>query len=63
LDTVELYETGPERKLLLRQVNILKVVIPGLTRNPVQPWIPAFAGVTVLIFMVAGVINKYIIKS
>jgi hypothetical protein len=63
LDTVELYETGPERKLLLRQVNILKVVIPGLTRNPVHSWIPAFAGVTVLIFMVAGVINKYIIKS
>jgi hypothetical protein len=27
--------------LLLRQVNMSKVVIPGLTRNPVLSWIPA----------------------
>ena len=24
----------------------MKIVIPGLTRNPVFAWIPAFAGMT-----------------
>jgi hypothetical protein len=49
--------------LLLRQVNRLRGVIPGLTRNPVTSWImniklrfPASAGITVLRYIVAGVI-------
>jgi hypothetical protein len=36
---------------------MLMVVIPGLTRNPVQSWIPASAGMTILIYIVAGVIK------
>jgi hypothetical protein len=36
---------------------MLKAVIPGLTRNPAQSWIPAFAGKTTLIYIVAGVIS------
>jgi hypothetical protein len=43
--------------LLLRQVNMSKVVMPDLIRHPVLLWIPAFAGMTVLAFMVAGVIT------
>ena len=31
-------------------------VIPVLTRNPVQSWIPASAGMTVLMYIVAGAI-------
>ncbi len=27
-------------------INLVQVVIPGLTRNPVFFWIPAFAGMT-----------------
>jgi hypothetical protein len=49
--------------LPLRQVNMLRVVIPGLTRNPVPSWMmniklrfPASAGMTVLMYMVAGAI-------
>jgi hypothetical protein len=43
--------------LLLRQVNMLKVVMPDLIRHPVLPWIPAFAGMAGLVFIVAGVIT------
>jgi hypothetical protein len=35
---------------------MLKVVMPDLIRHPVQSWIPAFAGMTVLTYTVAGVI-------
>jgi len=50
--------------LLLRQVNMSKVVMPdpgsrpgqALIRNPALFWIPAFAGMTVLALIVAGVI-------
>jgi hypothetical protein len=44
--------------LLLRQVNMSKVVIPGLPRNPVLSWIPASAGMTKLRYMIAGVIKE-----
>jgi hypothetical protein len=27
-------------------ISLIQFVIPGLTRNPVFPWIPAFAGMT-----------------
>jgi hypothetical protein len=40
----------------LRQANMFMAVIPGLTRNPVPSWIPASAGMTVLMSFVAGVI-------
>jgi hypothetical protein len=30
--------------------------MPDLIRHPVLPWIPAFAGMTGLVFIVAGVI-------
>ena len=50
-------------KLLLRQLNISNVMPdPGsspeqaLIRHPVQFWIPAFAGMTALTYIVAGVI-------
>jgi hypothetical protein len=46
-----------ERKILLRPLNMLRVVIPGLTRNPVQSWIPASAGMTILIYIIADVIT------
>jgi iron complex outermembrane receptor protein len=42
--------------LLLRKVNMFMAVIPGLTRNPAQPWIPASVGMTVLMYLVAGVL-------
>ena len=29
-------------------INLVQFVIPGLTRNPVFSWIPAFAGMTPL---------------
>jgi hypothetical protein len=35
-----------------------KVVIPGLTRNPVLSWIPASAGMTNLRYIIAGVIHR-----
>jgi hypothetical protein len=36
---------------------MLKVVMPDLIRHPVLPWIPAFAGITGLVFIVAGAIS------
>ena len=33
-------------KIILDNRSPTRVVIPGLTRNPVFPWIPAFAGMT-----------------
>jgi hypothetical protein len=33
-------------KIILDDRSPARVVIPGLTRNPVFPWIPAFAGMT-----------------
>jgi hypothetical protein len=32
--------------------------MPDLIRHPVPFWIPAFAGMTVLVFIAAGVINE-----
>ena len=43
--------------LLLRQENMSKVVMPDLIRHPALSWIPAFAGMTVWPFIVAGVIT------
>jgi hypothetical protein len=48
-------------ELLLRQVNISRVVIPGLTRNPVLSWIPASAGMTNLRYMIVGLITFLIL--
>jgi len=42
--------------LLLRQLNISNVM-PDLIRHPGQFWIPAFAGMTALTYIVAGVIT------
>jgi hypothetical protein len=36
--------------------------MPDLIRHPVLPWIPAFAGMTGLVFIVAGVIKGFIYK-
>ena len=44
--------------LLLRQLNIPNVM-PGLIRHPAQFRIPAFAGMTVLTYIVAGVIISW----
>jgi hypothetical protein len=33
-------------KFIHDDVNLCRFVIPGLTRNPVFSWIPAFAGMT-----------------
>ncbi len=30
----------------MHDINVMQFVIPGLTRNPVFSWIPAFAGIT-----------------
>jgi hypothetical protein len=35
-----------ERQLIHDDINLIAFVIPGLTRNPVFSWIPAFAGLT-----------------
>ena len=35
-----------------------KVVIPGLTRNPVLSWIPASSEMTKLKYMIAGLIKQ-----
>jgi len=43
--------------LLLRQANMSKVVMPDLIRHPVLSWIPAFAGMTGLAFIIAGAIT------
>jgi len=42
--------------LLLRQLNFSEVVMPYLIRYPFLSRIPAFVGMTVLAFMIAGVI-------
>jgi len=44
------------RDLLLWQLNMSNVM-PDLIRHPGQLWIPAFAGMTVLTYIVAGVIT------
>jgi len=43
-------------KLLLWQLN-MSDVMPDLIRHPDQLWIPAFAGMTALTYIVAGVIT------
>jgi len=42
--------------VLLRQLNI-STVMPDLIRHPGPFWIPAFAGMTALTYIVAGVIR------
>ena len=37
--------------------------MPDLIRHPVQFWIPASAGMTVLIYIVAGVIKQFLKKE
>ena len=44
--------------LLLRQLNI-SIVMPDLIRHPGPFWIPAFAGMTALTYIVAGVIKTF----
>jgi len=39
-----------DKLLLLRQINMAKAVMPDLIRHPVFSWIPAFAGMTLLLF-------------
>jgi len=34
------------RLIIHNDINLNRFVIPGLTRNPVFSWIPAFAGMT-----------------
>jgi hypothetical protein len=34
------------------------LVMPDLIRHPVMPWIPAFAGMTLLVYLIAGLISK-----
>ena len=37
---------GVMENLLYDDASLMQFVIPGLTRNPVPFWIPAFAGMT-----------------
>ncbi len=37
---------GYERSAIHGAISLIRFVIPGLTRNPVLSWIPAFAGMT-----------------
>jgi hypothetical protein len=39
---------------------MLRVVMPDLIRHPVLPWIPAFADMAGLVFIVAGVEILYV---
>jgi len=43
--------------LLLRQLNMIEAVMPDLIRHPVFSWIPAFAGMTLFRYIIAGVIK------
>ncbi len=42
----ERLEKGPDKQDIRRGINPMQFVIPGLTRNPVSFWIPAFARMT-----------------
>jgi hypothetical protein len=44
--------------IIYDDISLLQFVIPGLTRNPVFSWIPAFAGMTTL-----PVINVTVYKT
>ena len=43
-------------------INLNRVVIPGLTRNPVFFWIPAFAGMTCFVVINVAVYKNGVLK-
>jgi hypothetical protein len=42
--------------LLIRRQNRLCLVMPDLIRHPRTTWIPAFAGMTTMAYLIAGLI-------
>jgi hypothetical protein len=45
------------RLIIHNDINLNRFVIPGLTRNPVFSWIPAFAGMTCFVVINDAVYN------
>ena len=46
-------------ELLEVLISLIRFVIPGLTRNPVFIWIPAFAGMTAFAMINVAVYNSH----
>jgi len=42
---------------LTTTISLMQIVIPGLTRNPVFAWIPAFAVMTRYVVLYSAVLN------
>ena len=60
--TVYFFWDADERRLsgfIHDDISLMHFVIPGLTRNPVLSWIPAFAGMTRSVVINDAVYNKY----
>jgi hypothetical protein len=49
----------PLLHLIPNEINLYQSVIPGLTRNPVFFWIPAFAGMTCFVVINDAVYNEF----
>ena len=46
-------------KITQDDIDVLQLVIPGLTRNPVFFWIPAFAGMTSAVVINDAVYRRF----
>ena len=46
----------PKKAFINPAIKQTDFVMPGLIRHPVPAWIPAFAGMTTLMYLIVGVI-------
>jgi hypothetical protein len=53
-----LHAYAPISNAIHDDINLFWFVIPGLTRNPVFSWIPAFTGMTTLVGIKVAVYNQ-----